>query len=462
MSNVERPAPALKRRHILAVTLGNALEFYDFITYAFFAIPIGHAFFPSASDYGSLMLSLATFGAGFVTRPLGSIILGAYGDRAGRRPAMLLCFLLIGASTLAMALIPPYAAIGIAAPILAVIARMVQGFSLGGEVGASTSFLIEAAPPHRRGLAAACQTASQGVASLAGSLVGLAVTALLPAHLLDGYGWRIAFLLGASAVPFGLWMRARLPETLHAPEHEHETTAAAAAPYAGSSALPSADPPALTARARIALARRHWPVLALSLAVVAGGTTCTYIGSYAVTYAQSALGMPASAGFAAETCRAGVAVPAVMLGGYLSDRYGRRVVNVSVMTVALVLTYPVFSRIVTTRSELWFVAGMTALGVSSQAMCGSFYAALGESLPRAIRCTGFGAVYSLSVAIFGGTTQVVVTWLIHVTGSALAPAWLRLGATALMLVALTLLPETAPTRLARRRSVKVRAAAAGA
>jgi MFS family permease len=449
MSDVERAAPCLRRSHILAVTLGNALEYYDFLTYAFFAVPIGHAFFPSSSGYASLMLSLATFGAGFVTRPLGSVVIGAYGDRAGRKPAMLLCFSLIGCSTLAMALIPPYAVIGVGAPVLAVVARMVQGFSLGGEVGSSTSFLIEAAPAHRRALAASCQSASQGVASLAGSLVGLALTGLLPAHLLDGYGWRIAFLLGASAVPFGLWMRTQLPETLHAPEH--------AAP-----ADPPAPPPAPAARSRIALARHHWRVLTLGLAVVAGGTICSYIGSYGVTYAQTALGMPASTGFAAETCRVMVTIPAVMLGGYLSDRYGRRVVNVTIMVLALVLTYPVFSWIVATRSELSFVVGMTALGVSSGAQSGSFYAALAESLPRAIRCTGFGAVYSVAVAIFGGTTQLAVTWLIHVTGSALAPAWLRLGATALMLVGLTLLPESAPVARARQRSVEVPAAAAGA
>jgi MFS family permease len=445
MSDDERASPALEGRHIVAVTLGNALEFYDFLTYASFAIPIGHAFFPSSSEYGSLMLSLATFGAGFVTRPLGSVVIGAYGDRAGRKPAMLLCFLLIGCSTLAMALIPPYAVIGVAAPILAVFARMVQGFSLGGEVGSSTAFLIEAAPPHRRGLAAACQGVSQAGASLAGGLVGLALTTLLPRDLLDGYSWRIAFLLGATALPFGLWMRAQLPETLHAPEH-----------------AAAAGPPSPAGSSRIALARRHWRVLALGLAAVAGATINTYIGSYVVTYAQSALHMPASAGFAAETCRMTLSVPAVVLGAYLSDRHGRRVVNVSATLVSLVLTYPVFSWIATTRSELSLVVGMSALSVASQAMVGSFYAALGESLPRAIRCTGFGAVYSIAVAVFGGTTQLATTWLIHATGSALAPAWLRLGATGLTLVAVTLLPESAPVRQARPPSALARAAAAEA
>src|SRR6185295_12237345 len=144
---------ALPRRFVIAATIGNALEFYDFITYAFFAIQIGHAFFPSHSAYGSLMLSLATFGAGFVTRPIGGIVIGAYSDRVGRRPAMMLSFTMMGAAIATLALIPTYATIGIAAPILTILARMVQGFSLGGEVGPTTAYLLEAAPLSRRGLA---------------------------------------------------------------------------------------------------------------------------------------------------------------------------------------------------------------------------------------------------------------------------------------------------------------------
>src|SRR6478672_4051607 len=206
------------RRHIAAVTLGNALEFYDFLTFSFFAIQIGHAFFPSNSAYGSLMGSLATFGAGFATRPLGAIVIGRYADRVGRKPAMLLSFILIGASIFSMALIPPYAAIGLAAPVLAVIARMLQGFSLGGEIGSNTSFLLEAAPPAERGAVVAWQGASQMIAILAGSLVGVLLSTLLPPSVLDAYGWRIGFVLGGLTVPFGLWLRTSLPETLHAPE----------------------------------------------------------------------------------------------------------------------------------------------------------------------------------------------------------------------------------------------------
>src|ERR1700722_7817240 len=149
---VDGAVPVLTGRAILGATIGNMLEFYDFITYSFFAIQIGHTFFPAQGPFASLMLSLATFGAGFVTRPIGALVIGAYPDRVGRRPAMMLSFTMMGAAVVSLALIPSYRTIGIAAPILAVLARMVQGFSLGGEVGPTTAFLLEAAPPNRRGL----------------------------------------------------------------------------------------------------------------------------------------------------------------------------------------------------------------------------------------------------------------------------------------------------------------------
>src|ERR1700728_1562251 len=183
----------MQRRHIVAVTAGNALEFYDFVTYAFFSIQIGHAFFPSQSAYGSLMLSLATFGAGFVTRPIGAFVIGNYADRVGRRPAMMLCFVLMGCAIVGMAVIPSYATIGLAAPILAVLARMLQGFSLGGEIGSNTAYLSEAATPANRGFVVSWQGASQGVAFITGGLVGYAITTWLPSSFAETYGWRIAF-----------------------------------------------------------------------------------------------------------------------------------------------------------------------------------------------------------------------------------------------------------------------------
>src|SRR6201996_6813281 len=201
-------------RTTLAVTIGNMLEFYDFITYSFFAIQIGHTFFPTQGEFGSLMLSLATFGAGFITRPIGGIVIGSYSDRAGRRPAMILSFAMMGCAIITLALTPSYASIGIAAPIIVIIARMVQGFSLGGEVGPTTAYLMESAAPGRRALAVSWQPASQQIAATAGALVGTVLARVMTEADLTSYGWRIAFLLGAACLPFGLYLRAKLPETV--------------------------------------------------------------------------------------------------------------------------------------------------------------------------------------------------------------------------------------------------------
>src|SRR5580704_15107026 len=176
VTSTESERPAFFARTTLAVTIGNMLEFYDFITYSFFAIQIGHTFFPSDSQFASLMLSLATFGAGFVTRPIGGLVIGSYSDRAGRRPAMILSFAMMGSAIIVLALTPSYATIGIAAPIIVIVARMVQGFSLGGEVGPTTAYLMEAAPPNRRGLAVSWQPASQEIAATIGALVGVVLT----------------------------------------------------------------------------------------------------------------------------------------------------------------------------------------------------------------------------------------------------------------------------------------------
>jgi len=424
-----RGRSSLRGHHVAAATIGNALEFYDFLTYAFFSIQIGHAFFPAQSAYGSLMLSLATFGAGFVTRPIGAFFIGNYSDRAGRRPAMMLCFMLIGFAIVGMALIPTYAQIGIAAPILAVIARMLQGFSLGGEIGSNTAFLLEAAPIEKRGLVVSWQGASQNLALIAGGLVGVLLTAVLPPAALDAYGWRIAFLIGAVAVPFGLWMRTNLPETLHEPE-------------------PVAATPVLKPT-RLRQAYTRWRIMALGLVILASGTIANYTFSYLVTYAQATLHMSARAGFIAETIGYMLGIPVILLGGLLSDKHGRWAINVGGNLVFLVMIYPTFSWIIAARSEFAFIAGMTVLNAVSMFIWGSFYAGLAESLPKSIRGSGFGIIYSVSIAAFGGTTQLVATWLIHVTGSAMAPAWYLMGAAAVGQIALMLMAESAPARTQR-------------
>jgi MFS family permease len=419
--------PTLSRRAIAAATVGNALEFYDFITYAFFAIQIGHAFFPSSSAYASLMLSLATFGAGFVTRPLGGIVLGGLADRIGRRPAMMLSFTMMGAAIVAIAIIPPYSVIGIAAPILAVLARMVQGFSLGGEVGPTTAYLMESAPVKMRGLAVSWQAASQGIAATAGASVGVALSALMPAAALDAYGWRIAFLLGAVTIPFGLWVRKGLPETLH----DEETHVMSRSETAGWRVV-----------------RENARIIVLAFVTLAGGTIQTYTFDYMTTYAQDTLHLSATVGFAAGALGNLASIVAALWAGGLSDRIGRRPVMVGGTLSALVTVYPAFLWIVHSGSAAVFLVVNIAMGFVTSISAGPFYAALGESLPKRIRGRTFATVYALAIALFGGTTQFVITWLLHATGNPMAPAWYLIAATASSLVAMYLIVESAPVRMA--------------
>jgi MFS family permease len=415
----------LPRRYVLAATIGNALEFYDFITYAFFAIQIGHAFFPSHSAYGSLMLSLATFGAGFITRPIGGVVIGAYADRVGRRPAMMLSFTMMGAAIVCLALIPSYKTIGIAAPILAIAARMVQGFSLGGEVGPTTAYLLEAAPLKRRGLAVSWQGASQGIAATLGGLVGVGLSTVLAPAALDAYGWRIAFLLGAVTLPFGLWIRRNLPETLHTAEPTARTS---------------------TATTVLGLARENSRIIILALLVLASGTISTYVFNYMTTFAQHTLHMRPGVSFLAGASGNLAGVAAILFGGWLSDRIGRRPVMILPNLAYLILILPIFFWIVAVRSPLALVAGSTVLGFISSVGAGAFYAAVTETLPKRIRGGAFATIYATSIALFGGTTQLVITMLIHITGNPMAPAFYLLAATTVGQMSLWLILESAPVK----------------
>jgi MFS family permease len=417
------PTPS---RATLAVTIGNMLEFYDFITYSFFAIQIGRTFFPTHGEFGSLKLSLATFGAGFITRPIGALVLGTYSDRVGRKPAMVLSFTMMGCAIILLALTPSYESIGIAAPILAVIARMVQGFSLGGEVGPTTAYLLEAAEPHRRGLAVSWQPASQQIAATIGALVGVILSETMSTAALDAYGWRIAFLLGAVCLPFGLWMRRGLPETLHLQESGSKTPEEVAKAAGG--------------------VRKHLWLLILGLLILASGTIITYVTQYMTTYAENTLHVRPGLAFATTVVSNALGLAGVLYGGWLADRYGRWPIMVWPQLAALVLTYPVFLWIVNTHSAWALLGGFGVLSLIGSIPYSAFYVALAEGLPKHIRGGSFAIIYAIAIAAFGGTAQLVVTWLIHVTGNALAPAWYLLFATAVGLAAMVLMRETAPRK----------------
>lgn len=430
------PEPVtIRRRHVTAAVIGNALEFYDFTTYAFFSVAIGQAFFPSGpgglttTEFGSLMASLGTFGAGFILRPVGGLVIGSYADRVGRRPAMLMSFTLMGLAILALALIPTYRDIGIAAPILAVLARMLQGFALGGEVGPTTAYLVEAAPERQRGLYASWQSASQSIASMVGGGVGVVLAMGLSAANLDEYGWRIAFLLGALTLPFGLYIRRSLPETLHAPDH-----------------LPQND---AARRGFFGVIADHARAILIGLMILMGGTVSTYVLNYMTTFARTTLHMGASPSFAATLVNGLFGLIASLAGGWLSDIFGRRRLMLIPRFSALVGVYPIFLLIVYQRSTIALLVGTALLSVLLNISSGAFYVAFAETLPKKVRGVIFATVYATSIAVFGGTTQPLIAWLIHVTGNPLAPSWYLLFATLLSVIAMLMMIESAPVHLSK-------------
>jgi MFS family permease len=416
----------LPPRQIAAVVTGNAIEFYDFVTYAFFAAQIGRTFFPSDTPGTSLLASLATFGAGFLTRPLGALIIGRYADRAGRKPAMLMSFWLMGIAVIGLPLVPSYASIGIAAPLLVIVFRMLQGFALGGEVGPNTAFLMEAAPPQRRGFYVSLQATSADFAVMIASLVGVLLASLLSPAQLDSWGWRIALLLGAVIVPFGLVLRRSLMETLDLEPRNPVKPA-----------VPSAS------LARIGL---------VSVALIATATTTNYLLSYMKTYAGFTLGMPESLAFGATVAVGAAGLIFDPLGGWLSDRFGRRRLILLPWLLLAVLVFPGFWAIEHFRSGpvLWTVCAVLAsiqTGAGTTALV-----AITEWLPRHVRAGGFGLIYASSIAVFGGSTQFMTAWLTRLTGEPLVPAWYMMGGIAVGLIALTQLPETAPVRTGRAGS----------
>ena len=420
VGEIEVPASGILKRHIAACVVGNALEFYDFTTYSFFAVQIGHALFPGKDPFANLMLSLAGFGVGFVSRPIGGVVIGAYGDRAGRKPAMLLSFYLMGIAILGLALVPSYATIGMAAPLLAVLCRLLQGFALGGDVGPTTAFLIESAPVERRGFYTSLQYASQGIAIAAGGLVGFILASLLDPASLDSWGWRLAFLLGAAVLPFGLYVRRTLPETF--------------------------EPTSRAARATWRDLKGHARVIVLGLLMLGSATIAIYTLNNMTPYATAFLHMQVNISFAATLvlgiCNFLFSFP----GGIVSDRIGRKPVMIWPRVALLLVSWPLFAMLASRRDTGWLLGAtaiITALNAFSSA---ASFVAIAESLPTALRSGALAVIYAVAISVFGGTTQLIETGLIHITGNVLAPAWYLMGATTVGIAAMLVMKETAPVR----------------
>jgi MFS family permease len=411
-------AGALRPGHVAAVAAGNALEFYDFLTYGFFAPQIGRAFFPSKDHTTELLVALATFGVGFLMRPVGAAVIGMIADKAGRKPALLLALLLMGVTMLAIALIPTHAQIGAWAGVLAVTCRMIQGFALGGQVGPSTSYLVEAAPPGQRGFFVSLQFVSQQISIIASGVVGFTLAHSLSEEALASWGWRLAFLVGLVIVPFGLFLRRGLEESLHAAKR--------------------AEP-----KARGSRVEGFGFIALMGLLLLAGGTTVNYLGNYTTTYATQTLRLSSVIGFT-STITAGVGgLIGSALGGVLGDRFGRRPLIVWPFLVQALILIPMFMAVAATRSPpvLWLVAAAFSFinGISST----NTLVFVTEHLPAAIRGRSTGLIYAISISVFGGSTQFIVAWLTALTRSPLAPAWYATGIVALSLTASLFLPKKA-------------------
>jgi MHS family proline/betaine transporter-like MFS transporter len=409
------------RRAVTAAVVGNVLEWYDFAIYAYMATVIARKFFPSGNEVTALLSTFAAFGVGFVVRPLGGILIGRLGDLKGRKPALLLTIALMAAGTVLIGLIPSYETIGPAAPILIVIARMLQGFSAGGEWGGSTAFIVEWAPENQRGFYGSLQQCSVAGGLLLGSAVAALVSTVLPAQTVDDWAWRIPFLLGGLLGPVGLYMRRNIGETPAFARVAQETTPAA-----------TGDAPAPA-----------W------LAARAFGFTILWSVSYYIvlaympTFLQKHVMLARSEALWATTAGLFALVTTIPLAGLLSDRFGRKPLLLAACVAFMVLPYPLFDLMLFGASLGMIIAIQVALALGIALYSGPGPAAIAEIFPTKGRSTWMSTGYSLSVAMFGGFAPFVATWLIEKTGSLLSPAYYVMAAAAASTVVVLRLEESA-------------------
>lgn len=411
------------RRAISAACIGNMLEWYDFGVYAFLAGSISAAFFPSSDPTASLLATFAAYGVGFLARPFGGAVIGRLGDRRGRKVALVLTLLMMALGTIGLGLLPTYAQIGIAAPVLLVALRILQGIAAGGEWGASTAFIIEWAPDGRRGLFGSFQQVSTASGILLGSGVAALLTSLLPPEAMLAWGWRIPFLLGASLLVVGILIRRSVDET---PVFE----ARAVEP-----------PPTTESGPRLGLRAFGFTIF----------WTVSYymLLSYMPTFTQKYGGLSASQALWSNTIGLVAMVLTVPVFGHLSDRIGRKPLLIASAVAAALLSYPLFRIVADGAGFTTVVAIQVVFGVIVALYSGPGPAAISEIFPSHLRSTWMSIGYTLAVAVFGGFAPFVATWLIAATGSALAPCVAYLiPMAAVTLAVLVRMPETGRARLA--------------
>ncbi|KUE90063.1 MFS transporter [Cupriavidus necator] len=404
--------PSQRRRAIIATVIGNGLEWFDFTVYSFFAVIIAKLFFPTGDDLSSLLLAVATFGVGFFMRPVGGIVLGIYADRVGRKAALSLTILLMALGTTLIGIAPTYDQIGLFAPLLIVVARLMQGFSAGGEMGGATAFLTEYAPARQRAYYSSWIQASIGVAVLLGAAVGTFVTSSLSTEALNSWGWRLPFLLGIVIGPVGYYIRHHLDETPTFRDNAER-----------------ADSPLK----EIVQAYPRETLASFSMVIL--WTVCTYVLLfYMPTYAVKVLKVPQADGFIAGMAGGSAIMVFAPLVGLLADRIGRRVLLSGSALLILVLAWPMFAYINHAPGLASLLVFQLVFGVLIATYTGPILAAFSELFPARVLSTGLSVAYNFAVTIFGGFASFIITWLIATTGSSMAPAIYVMIAAAISLV----------------------------
>ncbi|MDN2602006.1 MFS transporter [Klebsiella variicola] len=393
---------------ILRVTSGNFLEQFDFFLFGFYATYIAHTFFPASSEFASLMMTFAVFGAGFLMRPIGAIVLGAYIDKVGRRKGLIVTLSIMATGTFLIVLIPSYQTIGLWAPLLVLIGRLLQGFSAGAELGGVSVYLAEIATPGRKGFYTSWQSGSQQVAIMVAAAMGFALNAVLEQSAISDWGWRIPFVFGCLIVPFIFILRRKLEETQEFTARRHH----------------------LAMRQVFATLLANWQVVIAGMMMVAMTTTAFYlITVYAPTFGKKVLMLSASDSLLVTLLVAISNFFWLPVGGALSDRFGRRPVLIAMTLLALATAWPALTLLANAPSFLMMLSVLLWLSFIYGMYNGAMIPALTEIMPAEVRVAGFSLAYSLATAVFGGFTPMISTALIEYTGDKASPGyWMSFAA----------------------------------
>jgi len=399
---------------VIRVTSGNFIEMYDFFLFGFYAQQIAAAFFPSTSEYAALMMTFATFGAGFFMRPLGAVILGSYIDRIGRRKGLVLTLGIMASGTALIAFVPGYASIGLLAPLLVLIGRLLQGFSAGVELGGVSVYLSEMATPDNKGFYVSWQSASQQVAIIFSAALGYALNHTLAKDVIADWGWRIPFFVGCSIIPVVFYIRRSLQETeAYLKQKTHPTF-----------------------RQMMRTIALNWPLVTVGAMLVVLTTVAFYmITVYTPTFGKSVLKLSTEESLLVTLCIGLSNFIWLPVMGALSDRIGRWPVMAACSALVALTAYPALSWLIANPSFANMVLVELWLSFLYGSYNGATIVALTEIIPAQVRTTGFSLAYSLATALFGGLTPLLSTWLIEVSGNKAAPGIWLAGAGAISLVA---------------------------